>query len=155
MDSMTEEKVTELKRLGLTAAAAVIHDASQLSDKLKVAYEKYRFLTPQAIQRFQDKLRDEMVTDKQGVKIYKQLRFTTLESYSKIPPDHVLAALMQAKDVGCFDTFEVADLETIQQFPDPLLLGCVTGCTDKFYITQWDDDVKIQDILQADEGWVK
>lgn len=155
METMTEDKITELKRLGLTAAAAVIHDASQLSAKLKIAYERYRFLTPTAIQKFQDKLRAEQVTDEKGVRIYKQLRFTALESYPKIPPDHVLAALMQAKEVGCFDTFEVVDLETITVLPDPLLLGCITGSEDKFYITQWDDDVKIQDILQADEGWVK
>ena len=45
------------------------------------------------------------------------------------------------------------DRVEISQFV--FLFGVVTGCDDRFFIAQWDDDVKIEDILQGDEGWVK
>ena len=155
MTQQIQEKVAYLKSIGLTAVAETIEETSSLSDKLKEAYARYRYLSPSAIQRFQDKLLRERTTEAGGATIYKQLRFTRLEQYPKLPPDEVLAALEQAKSYQCFDYFEVADLETVKQLPDPLLLGCVNNCADKFFITQWDEDVKIQDILQGDEGWHK
>ena len=155
MTREAEEKVAYLKSIGLTAVAETIEETASLSDKLKQAYARYRYLSPSAIERFQAKLQAEAHMNDQGVTSYKRLRFTRLESYPKLPPDDVLAALDQAKSYGCFDYFEVADLETVKVYPDPLLLGCVNNCADKFFITQWDQDVKIQDILQGDEGWVK
>lgn len=154
MNTQAEEKVAYLKSIGLVAVAETIEETASLSEKLKEAYARYRFLTPSAIERFQQKLRDE-ATQAHGVISYKRLRFTRLEQYQKLPPDEVLAALEQAKSYQCFDYFEVADLETVKQLPDPLLLGCVNNCADKFFITQWDEDVKIQNILQGDEGWHK
>jgi len=36
--------------------------------------------------------------------------------------------------------------------PDPILLGRITGCENRYFIAQWDDDVKIEDILKENEG---
>lgn len=153
MKQEAQEKVAYLKSIGLTAVAETIEETASLSDKLKEAYARYRYLTPSAIARFQGKLQEETRSVDAGVTSYKHLRFTRLEQYPKLPPDDVMVALEQAKSYQCFDYFEVADLETVKQYPDPLLLGCVNNCADKFFITQWDEDVKIQDLLQGDEGW--
>ena len=151
MQHAVAEKVAYLKSLGLTMVAEIIEDTVSLTDKLHEAYARYRYLTPSAIERFQRKLAAETQID-HGVTTYTRLRFTRLESYPKLPPDEVLVAVEQAKRSQCFDYFEVADLETVTQVPDPLLLGCITNCADKFFITQWDQDVTIQDLLQGDEG---
>lgn len=153
MTPETQEKITYLRTLGLTAVADTLETTVGLTAKLKEAYARYRYLAPSAIERFQAKLQEETCQVDGGVTSYKRLRFTRLESYPTLPPDEVLVALEQAKGYQCFDYFEVADLETVKQYPDPLLLGCITNCADKFFITQWDQDVKIQDILQGDEGW--
>jgi hypothetical protein len=60
--------------------------------------------------------------------------------------------LRKAKGLECFDRFEVAKVETIEVRPDPIIFGLINDCVDKFFITQWDDDVKIEDILKQNEG---
>jgi hypothetical protein len=60
--------------------------------------------------------------------------------------------LKKAKDMGCFDYFEVAKVETVEVRPDPIIFGGIEGCDDKFFITQWDDDVSIEEILNENEG---
>ncbi|MGD0652253.1 MAG: hypothetical protein ABSA97_14145, partial [Verrucomicrobiia bacterium] len=69
-----------------------------------------------------------------------------------VPPPAALEKLAEARMFGCFDDFEVADLKTVAVRPDPILFGVIIGCPDKFFIVQWDNDVKIEDILRADEG---
>lgn len=152
MQTITE-KIEYLKSLGLTKAAETIEESASLTSKLNHAYQHYRYLPPSAIQRFQERLRSEAITDERGAVVYKQLAFTRLDQYPTLPPEAMLLALESAKAHGCFDYFEVAHLETIKKLPDPLLLGCITNCADKFFITQWDEDVTITDVLQPDEGW--
>ena len=65
----------------------------------------------------------------------------------EFPPDTVLDALEKAKEDNCFDTFEVAKISWIEEIKDPILFGIIEGCSDKFFISQWDDDVKIEDLL--------
>jgi hypothetical protein len=79
--------------------------------------------------------------------VYDKLRFTKLEDSDKLPPEPCLYQLEVAVNRGCFDYFEVADIETIQERPDPIIFGCIKGCKDKFFVTQWDTDVDINDIL--------
>lgn len=49
----------------------------------------------------------------------------------------------------CFDSFSVAHIAEVK---DPILFGEIAECTDKFFIAQWDEDVKIEDILTEKEG---
>lgn len=58
----------------------------------------------------------------------------------------------KAQKLKCFDTFEIAKIEAVEERKDPIVFGCITGCPDKFFIAQWDDDVKIEDILTESEG---
>lgn len=146
----TATRLTRLQELGLVKAAQRLAQSMSLAEQCKLAYTSFRYLTPKNIEEFQQKLRKET----KG-RAHKQLVFTKLEEYREIPPNDVLDALELAKELKCFDTFEVAHVEWIEPVPDPLLLGRITACDDYFFIAQWDDDVKIDDILQADEGFVK
>lgn len=62
-------------------------------------------------------------------------------------------ALESAHADKCFDKFEVMTVEWHKEVPDPILFGVVNGCADRFFIAQWDTDVKIEDILKDHEGW--
>lgn len=157
MDTICADR---LKSLGLTTAASELGRQEALSKKLLLAYEHFRFVTPANIETFQKKLEKETVkeTGKNQWGIiteHKTLKFTAIKDYPNVPPSEALNALEEAMKVGCFDTFEIASIQFVQKVPDPILFGRVTGCEDRFFIAQWDDDVKIEDILQGDEGWVK
>jgi len=80
------------------------------------------------------------------------LQFTAIQAYEKVPPDFVLEAMEKAMDLNCFDRFEVASIQSVKEIPDPIVFGVIDGCTDKFFISQWDNDVKIEDILKENEG---
>lgn len=151
-------KVERLQQLGLTRCATEITQEMTLREKLAKAYEKYRYLTPAKVRAFDDRLRKE--TEKvEGenqwgqIKAYKRTKLTALQQYDKVPPDAVLDALEAAKADGCFDAFSVMTLEWHKEVPDPILFGQITGCEDLFFITQWDDDVKIEDFIKDQEGW--
>lgn len=162
------EKIERLRALGLTKAAAVvdqeagkIKEADALKQKLMIAYEFYRVITPEKIAEFNRILRKK--TEKPmksnglgsvlgGGTTYDRLVFVALKDYSKVPPDHVLESLETAKGRGCFDSFEVGVLETVEVRPDPLLIGRVRGSEDRFFLDQWDNDVRIEDILKENEG---
>lgn len=80
------------------------------------------------------------------------LEIIALELYPEVPPPDCLLDLKKAKDLNIFDRFEVAKVQTVEVRPDPIIFGLINGCVDKFFITQWDDDVKIEDILKQNEG---
>lgn len=61
----------------------------------------------------------------------------------------VLDSLEVAMGRKCFDSFMVAHIIDVE---DPILFGYINGCSDHFFIDQWDEDVKIQDILKDNEG---
>ena len=157
MDTICADR---LKQLGLTSAATELSRQEALSKKLTLAYEQFRFVTPANIDKFQDKLKAETVkeTGKNQwgtITEHKRLKFTAIKDYPNVPPSDTLDALELAMGVGCFDTFEIASIEWVKHVPDPILFGRVTGCEDRFFIAQWDNDIKIEDMLQGDEGYVK
>lgn len=157
MNAITADK---LKTLGFTRAATEVERQRALQKKLELAYEHYRFVTPENIQKFQDKLKEESTEDIGGnqwvmITQHKRLKFTAVKEYPAVPPTEVLDALETAQNLRCFDTFEIASIEWVKHVPDPILFGRIKGCADRFYIAQWDDDVKIEDILQGDEGYIK
>lgn len=137
------ERVERLERLGLTRASAQVKELSIRKRKMAIAYEHYRFVRQEKIDAFNAKLRGKNHFD------YKRLDFTPLADYGQVPPDSVLEALEVAQNRKCFDSFEVAHIVTVK---DPILFGRVAQCPDRFFIEQWDNDVKIEDILAPNEG---
>lgn len=135
----------ELKKLGFTTAVKKI----DIAQRMKIAYGKYGFVTQEKINIFNDNLRKETLKEDHMSRTYKKLVFIPVKEYPEVPPPHVLRNLKEAVDDGCFDSFEIAKIQWIKEIKDPILFGRVEGCPDRFFIAQWDDDVKIEDILLA------
>lgn len=151
MENKTEVLVTNeelLKELGFNAASAEIDAKKILKRKLMVAYEHFRFVTPDQITAFNHKLYQKTL---KGY-TYDQLRFTPVQQYRNAPPVEVLDEMKKAVGFGCFDSFEVVDIQAVEKRPDPILFGLIKGCSNRFFVSQWDNDVKIEDILKESEG---
>lgn len=149
------EKITheELEKLGFKEVAGNLRTLAIKKKKMAIAYEHYRFVRQEKINEFNAKLRKN--TEKAGAYGYaswQTLTFTPVSNYTEVPPKHVLTKLAEAMERKCFDGFEIAHIVTEIKVPDPILFGRIEGCPDRFYIDQWDNDVKIEDILKDNEG---
>jgi hypothetical protein len=169
--------VQELTDLGFRTAAYELGKHKELGnkglrEKLRVAFEHYRVVEPEHIARFNEKLKANTLkkttrlrrTDYNEIKLIKRtiwqaLQFTPIHNYTAAPPREVLVELKRAKDIGCFDSFEIATINEVRdehvqtiRMEDPILFGRIENSDNRYFIAQWDDDVKIEDILREDEG---
>ena len=60
------------------------------------------------------------------------------------PPKNVIDDMQEHKEREVFDCFTVASVKGIH---DPLLLGRITGVEDRFFISQWADDICLDDLI--------
>lgn len=145
---------TELEELGFTQAAGNVKAKRELARKMRIAFEHFRVVTPEYVDAFNDKLKK--ATSKQNPLTYsynyQKLVFTSIDKYPEVPPVEALTALKEARKLACFDNYEVATIQSVTIVPDPILFGRINGCNNYYFIAQWDDDVKIEDILKDDEG---
>lgn len=146
-----------LLKAGFTAAADGIKRKRDLVRKLRIAFEHFRVVAPEHISRFNAELRKrtEIMTGNNSwgnITQYDTLLFTALAEYGTVPPQTVIDDLIKAQELGCFDRFEVCTIQSVQIIPDPIVFGIIEGCDNKYFITQWDNDVSIEDILRPDEG---
>jgi len=152
------EKITdlELEALGFKTAAKTLKELTIKKKKMALAYEHYRFVRQDKIDAFNKNLREKTETRKPGpwgdTIQYNQLVFTPIQNYKDAPPREVLNKLAESVKRGCFDAWEIAHIESVVKVPDPILFGRIEGCSDRFFISQWEDDVKIEDILKDNEG---
>lgn len=147
----------KLEMLGFKKAANSIKELKALRVRMAIAYEHFRYVKPEKINAFNEKLKKEGVTKtgKAGVNMhhhYKQLVFIKLEEYTEAPPMGVLDDLEAAQALGCFDYYEIAKIKAIVEDKDPIVFGRINKCPDRFFIAQWDDDVNINQILSENEG---
>lgn len=148
-------KSSELLELGFKKAGEKLQDKEEMKRKLMIAFEFHRVVTPGIIDRFQKQLRKK--TEKQDpqrswITTYDTIAFCKIGEYAEIPPAEVLGKVKEAKARNCFDYFEVAKVETVEVRPDPIIFGRINGVDDRFFVAQWDNDVKIEDILSENEG---
>lgn len=154
---------TLLKELGMDAAAQKLDTAIDLKKKLLIAYEHFKFVSPKIFDRFQKvlkakSLRIEVHNQYQQTEYWRELEFVALKDYKEIPPPDCLMDLKKAQEFKIFDRYDVAKVVERSHYtdstrvPDPIIFGCIDGCVDKFFITQWDDDVAIEDILGELDG---
>lgn len=136
--------IDRLEKLGFKTASTKVKELSAKQRKMAIAYEHYRFVRPDKIEAFNAKLRQ-----KGTIYEYQVLAFTPVESYQEVPPAHVLDKMETALGRKCFDVFEIAHIVNVK---DPILFGRIKGCSDRFFIDRWDDDVRIEDILKPNEG---
>lgn len=156
MTEIKEPKVceTDLEELGFTTAAKGLKEKRELARKMRIAFEHFRVVQPMHIQKFNEELyaRSRTKTSITGSYSYQHLAFIPISQYGEVPPATALEALRAAKELKCFDSFEVAKIESVQIIPDPILFGIINGCDNKYFITQWDSDVRIEQLLKEDEG---
>ena|SRR3990172_8936713 len=157
MSEKLDQHVALLEQAGFVAAAKDAKDSYERAGRLAQAYEHYRYVSQEKINDFNNKLYAETLrrTGKAGkdlVEHYDCLVFDAVDSYPGIPPMEVLESTRQAAGRGIFDTLEVAHVVSVREYKDPIIFGRVTGCTDRFFIAQWGDDVRITDLVGTSEG---
>jgi hypothetical protein len=155
--------VNTLEKAGFTQAAQMLAMVQNKQRRLLLAYEFYRYVTPEHIEAFQIKLMAAGIeVENPGTSNvyhrYAQLVFTPIEAYTGqgnkqgLPPQEVIDAVIAANDRAIFDSLEVAYVATVREYKDPIIFGRIDGCGDRFYICQWGDDVAITDLLLSNEG---
>lgn len=137
---------SRLKKLGFKQVVEKDEEVKCLQRKLAVAYEHFRYVRKEKIAAFNQKLYKKT---RKNDGSYDILTFESIATTSKVPPVDVLTELEKAKELKCFDEFEIGYIAKVE---DPILFGVVKGCDTKFYIAQWDTDVRIEDILASNEG---
>jgi len=152
-----------LKEIGMSKASDGLEKKIELRSKLFTAYQNFQFICKEAVDRFNKNLREktEVIYDKKTKEVrkkvdpkkwnevvYDKLVFSKLSDYPYVPPADVLMKVKDAMDKKCFDTFEVAKIESVVEIIDPIIFGKIDGCTDLFFIAQWDEDVKFEDLMK-------
>ncbi len=140
--ALTEFK-NRLEKLGFKHATKKLETAQ----KMAIAYAKYGFITQDKVDKFNEKLIKETLTQDKTARTYKRLQFTSIENYGKVPPLEVLYRIESAVKDAIFDNFEIATIQWVKEVIDPIVFGRIDGCPDRFFIAQWDDDVRIEDIV--------
>lgn len=131
-----------LSKLGLKAATQEIES----TEKIMFAYSNYEYITPVDVSKFNERLKKETMIESPDSYQYKKLVFIALDKYEKVPPSDILEKLEVAQEKKCFDRFEIAKVDWIKEVKDPILFGRIDNCDDYFFIGQWDDDVKFEDV---------
>ena len=67
-----------------------------------------------------------------------------IEEYESIPPKEVLTKLRMHKNRLLFDYFTIASVENIK---DPLLFGRINETEYRYFIAQWGEDIKLDDLV--------
>jgi hypothetical protein len=142
---LKEEERSRLEKLGFKKVVERDDEVKTLTRKLAIAYEHFRYVRKEKIDEFNSKLQQKLARDGS----YKQLCFESISNTELVPPKEVLTKLESAKKFNCFDDFEIAYMAKIK---DPILFGVIEDCSSKFYIAQWNRDIRIEDILTSKEG---
>lgn len=148
---------------GFTRTAAKV----ALKGKLAQAYEHYRYVTKAQIEAYQEKLKRATERPAVGAErtsgdgwrmvthVCDQLRFRSLDKYDGLPPADVLEQVKAARERKIFNDFQVADVAPVAtkyKMPDPIVFGIIDGCSDRFVIAEWGDDVRVADLIKPNEG---
>lgn len=69
---------------------------------------------------------------------------TPIDQYATLPPEDALKSLEINKSRQVFDYFTIASVNAVK---DPLLLGRIVGKKERWFLAQWGEDVKIDDVV--------
>ena len=149
-DVVNDDLLKDLEQAGLTKISRKIKDIRSFQTKIDIAIKNFPLiLTENHIKEFNEMLyKDTFKEDKKSIE-YKRLKFTPISDYEKIPSQFVLERIKKAKDLNCFDEFEVCTIDWVKELKDPVVFGVISGTTDKFFITQWDNDITITELLEG------
>lgn len=145
-------ELDKLQKLGFKKAVNKVQELKELKRKMVIAYEHFRYVKPEKIDAFNEKLEAETTKEDKYRTTYKKLNFIGLDDYEEVPPLDVLNKMEEAQALGCFDYFEIAKIQDVVVVKDPIVFGRINKCPDRFFVAQWDDDVSISDLLKENEG---
>jgi len=83
-------------------------------------------------------------SNRNGTIGFYEWKETPIESYETVPPDSVLKVMSEHKSRNLFDSFTIASVNAVH---DPLLLGRLRECDDRYFISQWGNDVALDDVI--------
>ena len=146
-------KAGRLQKAGATAQAAILEAEVALRDSLtRLKDWDYKVLTKKAIEEYKEKY-----FNWDGIQGHVDVHIDSLEVYQgnpevgvakdRIIPDAVLDKIEEANERKVFDKVQVLWVEKVV---DPLLLGCVNGCEDYFFICEWGNDVIFDEIMKGE-----
>lgn len=149
------EHVALAAELGMTKAVEQAEKDEALTKSLLVAYQNYAFISQEKIDAFCARLQQKTLTTtgRAGWDLhhhYDTLKLEPLETYPGLPPVDVLTQVKAAKQRGIFTRFEVASIESVNEYKDPIVFGIVEGCSDRFYIGEWGEDVSMADLMSGE-----
>lgn len=152
-----KEHISLASESGFIAAAEKANTINERYVRLVRAYEHFRYVTEENVKAFNEKLKKstERTTGTAGynlTRIYDELALMPIGEYKDMPPADVLMKVKSAADMKIFDEFELAKIKSKREYLDPIVFGRITGCKDRFYIAQWDNDVTIDQLIEAHEG---
>jgi len=99
--------LSDLQKMGFDVVVTKLTRAQ----KMKIAYAKYGYVTQEAINRFNEKLRNETLQEDKNASRYKTLVFISPKSYGELPPTFVLDKMRDAMADNIFDFFEIAKID--------------------------------------------
>lgn len=139
-------------KAGFITTAKVLTDpvAAERRRKLAIATEHFPWVTTADIDWYNDWLKDTTTTWTRDAYRHDQLVSHTADSYRGIPPQDVLEKVSKANDLKCFDQVLVFDVQTVAEarYHDPIVFGSISGSDRLFFIAQWGEDVKFDDLVR-------
>ena len=151
MRGAINNKIEKLRKLGVKKQADVLEAELALRTKLaRVKEWNYPVLPYDELMKFDRSMVGGFYLKVHIDKLADYVGNTSADVDVKdsIIPDFALEKLEEAKDRQVFDDFAVLWVEKVK---DPLLLGLLQGCKDYFFICEWGEDVKFEDIVKEKE----
>jgi hypothetical protein len=147
-DAVIEKGVSidKLKEAGFTG----ITDTLTRLDKIQMAYEKYPSISQSTIDDYNKKLRKATEIDQGWSVNYQKAKLIKLSEYMETPPEKCLDAIIEARNTNLFEDFKLLHVvwtKETKKVPDPIVFGTFKDLDDYFFITQWDDDISLEDLL--------
>ncbi len=145
LENKTDKTVDKLAEAGFDKASQKLSSV----DRAKKAYADYQVVTSEQLEKFDKELQRRSRIETRDEIHYKKLDLIAIEDYDETPPDACLDAIIKAKETKLFDRFELAKLVWTheEKIKDPIVFGRIEGISDRFFITQWDDDISLKDII--------
>ena|SRR3990167_4847798 len=141
----TIDSCYRLEKAGFKTAATKNREIIDRERRLIVAYKNFPFIQQSRVDEFNAHLKKRTMKGNHPLTMmWQELSFIPVSAYPHTPPMDVIEKVEESQKIGCFDYHEVAYIRDVK---DPIVFGRIHGCTDRFFVAQWDDDVSMEEIL--------
>jgi hypothetical protein len=147
-----QSKSLQISQKNLTRAKVGLgQNKSDIKIRIDIAHSRYPYVTQDRVNDFTNRLEKSTEKKVDGMIHYQTLKWMPIEEYTEIPPIYAMEAVHKAQKTNIFDWFELVKpiwkQKPEEKVIDPIVFGRINSCSDRFYITQWDDDIAINDFF--------